>query len=113
MSAELADLRETKRLQEVITTAGGGTTSMTDEREGGTLTNDWDMLRATNPTLDATVANSRFSVRWEPGEAMAEDNRSKWPRLRPDARGRLRSRVFRRSSHPQPCPMTSSVTTRR
>ncbi len=48
---------------------------------GDTLTNDWDMLRETNPakkpTFDAVVANPPFSYRWEPGEAMAEDMRFK------------------------------------
>src|SRR5215204_2806922 len=48
---------------------------------GDTLTNDWDILRETNPakkpTFDAVVANPPFSYRWEPGEAMAEDMRFK------------------------------------
>ena len=48
---------------------------------GDTLTNDWDMLRETNPAkkpaFDAVVANPPFSYRWEPGEAMAEDTRFK------------------------------------
>jgi len=48
---------------------------------GDTLTNDWDMLRETNPakkpTFDAVVANPPFSYRWDPGEAMAEDMRFK------------------------------------
>ena len=48
---------------------------------GDTLTNDWDMLRETNPakkpTFDAVVANPPFSYRWEPGEAMGEDMRFK------------------------------------
>src|SRR5712671_2213775 len=48
---------------------------------GDTLTNDWDMLRETNPAkkpyFDAVVANPPFSYRWEPGEAMAEDMRFK------------------------------------
>jgi type I restriction enzyme M protein len=46
---------------------------------GDTLTNDWDMLRETNPAkkpqFDAIVANPPFSYRWEPGEAMSEDMR--------------------------------------
>lgn len=46
---------------------------------GDTLTNDWDMLRETNPakkpTFDAVVANPPFSYRWDPGEAMGEDMR--------------------------------------
>ena len=48
---------------------------------GDTLTNDWDMLRETNPAkkpaFDVVVANPPFSYRWEPGEAMAEDMRFK------------------------------------
>jgi type I restriction enzyme M protein len=48
---------------------------------GDTLTNDWDMLRETNPAkkpaFDAVVANPPFSYRWEPGEAMGEDMRFK------------------------------------
>ena len=48
---------------------------------GDTLTNDWDVLRETNPAkkpqFDAIVANPPFSYRWEPGEAMAEDMRFK------------------------------------
>ena len=48
---------------------------------GDTLTNDWDMLRETNPakkpTFDAVVANPPFSYRWEPTEAMGEDMRFK------------------------------------
>jgi type I restriction enzyme M protein len=48
---------------------------------GDTLTNDWDMLRETNPakkhTFDAVVANPPFSYRWEPGEVMAGDVRFK------------------------------------
>ena len=48
---------------------------------GDTLTNDWDMLRETNPAkmprFDAVVANPPFSYRWEPTEALAEDSRFK------------------------------------
>ena len=48
---------------------------------GDTLTNDWDMLRETNPAkmpkFDAVVANPPFSYRWEPSEAIAEDARFK------------------------------------
>ena len=48
---------------------------------GDTLTNDWDMLRETNPAkkphFDAVVANPPFSYRWEPTEAMGEDVRFK------------------------------------
>jgi type I restriction enzyme M protein len=46
---------------------------------GDTLTNDWDMLRETNPAkmpkFDAVVANPPFSYRWEPTEALGEDVR--------------------------------------
>jgi type I restriction enzyme M protein len=48
---------------------------------GDTLTNEWDMLRETNPAkmprFDAVVANPPFSYRWEPTEAMGEDARFK------------------------------------
>jgi type I restriction enzyme M protein len=48
---------------------------------GDTLTNDWDMLRETNPAkmpkFDAVVANPPFSYRWEPTEALSEDVRFK------------------------------------
>lgn len=48
---------------------------------GDTLTNDWDMLRETNPAkmpkFDAVVANPPFSYRWQPTEAMGEDVRFK------------------------------------
>jgi type I restriction enzyme M protein len=48
---------------------------------GDTLTNDWDILRETNPTkmprFDAVVANPPFSYRWEPTEALGEDVRFK------------------------------------
>ena len=48
---------------------------------GDTLTNDWDMLRETNPAkkplFDAVVANPPFSYRWEPNEALGEDVRFK------------------------------------
>jgi type I restriction enzyme M protein len=48
---------------------------------GDTLTNDWDMLRETNPAkipkFDAVVANPPFSYRWEPTEALNEDVRFK------------------------------------
>jgi len=48
---------------------------------GDTLTNDWDMLRETNPAkkpaFDAVVANPPFSYRWESNEAMGEDMRFK------------------------------------
>lgn len=48
---------------------------------GDTLTNDWDMLRETNPAkkpyFDAVVANPPFSYRWEPTETMGEDVRFK------------------------------------
>src|SRR3954451_1872922 len=48
---------------------------------GDTLTNDWDLLRETNPakkpTFDAVVANPPFSLRWDAGEAVGEDMRFK------------------------------------
>jgi type I restriction enzyme M protein len=48
---------------------------------GDSLTNEWDMLRETNPAkmprFDAVVANPPFSYRWEPTEALAEDVRFK------------------------------------
>jgi type I restriction enzyme M protein len=48
---------------------------------GDTLTNDWDMLRETNPAkmpkFDAIVANPPFSYRWDSNEAMGEDVRFK------------------------------------
>ncbi len=48
---------------------------------GDTLTNDWDMLRETNPAkmpkFDAIVANPPFSLRWEPKDDMSEDVRFK------------------------------------
>ncbi len=48
---------------------------------GDTLTNEWEMLRETNPAkmprFDAVVANPPFSYRWEPTEALAEDVRFK------------------------------------
>ena len=48
---------------------------------GDTLTNDWDMLRETNPAkmpkFDAVVANPPFSYRWDPSEAMGDDPRFK------------------------------------
>jgi type I restriction enzyme M protein len=46
---------------------------------GDTLTNDWDMLRETNPAkqpkFDAVVANPPFSYRWDAGETMGDDLR--------------------------------------
>ena len=48
---------------------------------GDTLTNDWDMLRETNPAkkpqFNAVVANPPFSYRWVPNEALGEDVRFK------------------------------------
>jgi type I restriction enzyme M protein len=48
---------------------------------GDTLTNEWDMLRETNPAkmprFDAVVANPPFSYRWESAEALGEDVRFK------------------------------------
>jgi type I restriction enzyme M protein len=48
---------------------------------GDTLTNEWDMLRETNPAkmprFDAVVANPPFSYRWESSESLSEDVRFK------------------------------------
>lgn len=48
---------------------------------GDTLTNDWEMLRETNPAkmprFDAVVANPPFSYRWSPTDALADDVRFK------------------------------------
>ena len=48
---------------------------------GDTLTNDWGMLRETNPAkkpyFDAVVANPPFSYRWTPNETLGEDVRYK------------------------------------
>ena len=48
---------------------------------GDTLTNDWDMLRETNPAkkprFDAIVANPPFSYRWDPRESLGDDMRFK------------------------------------
>jgi type I restriction enzyme M protein len=48
---------------------------------GDTLTNDWEILRDTNPAkqlkFSAIVANPPFSYRWEPTEATADDFRFK------------------------------------
>ena len=48
---------------------------------GDTLTNDWDILRETNPAkmpkFDAVVANPPFSYRWDPKEDLADDVRFK------------------------------------
>ena len=48
---------------------------------GDSLTNDWDMLRETNPAkkpyFDAIVANPPFSYRWGQNEALGEDVRFK------------------------------------
>ena len=48
---------------------------------GDTLTNDWGLLRETNPAkkpyYDAVVANPPFSYRWTPSEALGEDVRFK------------------------------------
>jgi len=52
-----------------------------DIYHGDTLTNDWDMLRETNPAkkpkFDAVVANPPFSYRWDSSDAMGEDVRFK------------------------------------
>jgi type I restriction enzyme M protein len=48
---------------------------------GDTLTNDWPMLKESNPvkpvTFDAVVANPPFSLRWEPGDEATNDPRFK------------------------------------
>ena len=48
---------------------------------GDTLTNDWDIMRETNPAkmpkFDAVVANPPFSYRWEPKDDMGDDVRFK------------------------------------
>jgi type I restriction enzyme M protein len=48
---------------------------------GDTLSNDWDILRETNPAnklrFDAVVANPPFSYRWEPTESLSSDMRFK------------------------------------
>ena len=46
---------------------------------GDTLTNDWDMLRNSNPVkpvyFDAVVANPPFSLKWEPDDDTSNDPR--------------------------------------
>lgn len=48
---------------------------------GDTLTNDWPMLKESNPvkpvTFDAVVANPPFSLRWEPDDDSSNDPRFK------------------------------------
>ena len=48
---------------------------------GDTLTNDWPMLKDSNPvkpvTFDAVVANPPFSLRWDPDDETANDPRFK------------------------------------
>jgi type I restriction enzyme M protein len=48
---------------------------------GDTLTNDWELLKETNPakkpSFDAVVANPPFSYRWETTEALGQDMRFK------------------------------------
>lgn len=48
---------------------------------GDTLTNEWEMLRETNPAkvprFDAIVANPPFSYRWDPSASMSDDVRFK------------------------------------
>ena len=48
---------------------------------GDTLTNDWPMLKESNPvkpvTFDAVVANPPFSLRWEPDDESSNDPRFK------------------------------------
>ena len=61
---------------------------------GDTLTNDWDLLRETNPAkkphFDAVVANPPFSYRWGPNEALGEDVRFKNYGLASEVGGGLR-----------------------
>lgn len=46
---------------------------------GDTLTNDWSMLKESNPVkpvkFDAVVANPPFSLKWEPADDASEDQR--------------------------------------
>lgn len=46
---------------------------------GDTLTNDWDMLKNSNPVkpveFDAVVANPPFSLKWEPDDETSNDQR--------------------------------------
>lgn len=48
---------------------------------GDTLTNDWPMLKESNPvkpvTFDAVVANPPFSLKWEPDDETSNDSRFK------------------------------------
>lgn len=48
---------------------------------GDTLTNDWNMLKESNPvkpvTFDAVVANPPFSLKWEPDDETSNDPRFK------------------------------------
>lgn len=48
---------------------------------GDTLTNDWSMLRESNPvkpvTFDAVVANPPFSLKWDPDDESSNDPRFK------------------------------------
>lgn len=48
---------------------------------GDTLSNDWDLLNEMNPArkteFDGIVANPPFSLKWEPGESLADDFRFK------------------------------------
>jgi type I restriction enzyme M protein len=48
---------------------------------GDTLTNDWGMLKDSNPvkpvTFDAVVANPPFSLKWEPDDETSNDPRFK------------------------------------
>ena len=50
-------------------------------QHGDTLTNDWELLRETNPAkkpqFDAVVANPPFSYRWDPTDAVTDDMRFK------------------------------------
>ena len=58
---------------------------------GDTLTNDWDMLRETNPAkkpyFDAVVANPPFSYRWTPNEALGRGRALQELRAGPEVGG--------------------------
>ena len=61
---------------------------------GDTLTNDWDILRETNPAkkphYDAVVANPPFSYRWDPNDDAGRGRALQEPRAGPEVCGGLR-----------------------
>ena len=61
---------------------------------GDTLTNDWDMLRETNPAkkphFDAVVANPPFSYRWDPKRGVGRGRALQELRAGPEVGGGLR-----------------------